>query len=49
VEVESFAEIADEFAARIARLVWCTAATVDRHMRFARVWIRRQLERRQPG
>jgi hypothetical protein len=30
MEVGSFAEIEDEFLKRVARIVWCTAATVDR-------------------
>lgn len=29
MDVESFAEIEAEFAARIRRIVWCTVATVD--------------------
>jgi general stress protein 26 len=29
MEVASFADIADEFNARVARIVWCTVATVD--------------------
>lgn len=29
MEVASFAEIADEFHARVARIVWCTVSTVD--------------------
>jgi general stress protein 26 len=29
-EVASFAEIEDEFMARVRRIAWCTAATVDR-------------------
>jgi len=29
VEVASFSEIADEFHARVARIVWCTVSTVD--------------------
>jgi uncharacterized pyridoxamine 5'-phosphate oxidase family protein len=30
MEVASFDEIAGEFNARVARIVWCTVATVDR-------------------
>jgi len=30
MNVASFADIADDFHARIARIVWCTMATVDR-------------------
>jgi general stress protein 26 len=30
MEVASFDDIADEFNARVARIVWCTVATVDR-------------------
>ena len=30
MDVASFAEIQDEFLARIARIVWCTVATVDK-------------------
>jgi len=30
MEVASFDEIAEEFNARVARIVWCTVATVDR-------------------
>jgi general stress protein 26 len=33
VDVTSFAEIEKEFMARIARIVWCTVATVDRRGR----------------
>jgi general stress protein 26 len=29
-EVASFEEIADEFRARVTRIVWCTVTTVDR-------------------
>ena len=29
MEVASFSEIADEFQARVARIVWCTVSTVD--------------------
>jgi general stress protein 26 len=29
MEVQSFAEIEDEFMARVRRIVWCTVATVD--------------------
>lgn len=30
MDVTSFEEIADEFTARVSRIVWCTVATVDR-------------------
>ena len=30
MDVNSFAEIEDEFAARISRIVWCTMTTIDR-------------------
>ena len=30
MDIASFAEIQDEFLARISRIVWCTVATVDR-------------------
>ena len=30
MDVDNFEEIADEFAARVGRIVWCTVATVDR-------------------
>ena len=33
MDVASFAEIQDEFEKRVARIVWCTAATVDRRGR----------------
>ncbi len=33
MDVASFSEIADEFRARISRIVWCTVATVDRRGR----------------
>jgi pyridoxine/pyridoxamine 5'-phosphate oxidase len=33
VEVASFAEIEAEFMRRVARIVWCTVATVDRQGR----------------
>jgi general stress protein 26 len=33
MEVASFAEIEQEFLARVARIVWCTVATVDRQGR----------------
>ncbi len=33
METASFAEIEDEFMARIRRIAWCTAATVDRRGR----------------
>jgi len=29
VDVKSFAEVKDEFVARVSRIVWCTVATVD--------------------
>ena len=29
MEVASFAEIEEEFTARVSRIVWCTVATVD--------------------
>jgi general stress protein 26 len=29
-QVSSFADIADEFNARVSRIVWCTVTTVDR-------------------
>ena len=33
MDVASFAEIEEEFAARVSRIVWCTVATVDRQGR----------------
>ena len=33
MEVASFAEIEEEFTARVSRIVWCTVATVDRQGR----------------
>ena len=33
MDVKSFSEIADEFDARVKRIVWCTVATVDRQGR----------------
>ena len=33
MEVEKFADIAQEFDARVKRIVWCTVATVDRQGR----------------
>ena len=33
MEVASFAEIEEEFNARVSRIVWCTVATVDRQGR----------------
>ena len=33
MDVASFAEIEDEFMARVRRIVWCTVATVDRQGR----------------
>ena len=33
MEVASFAEIEEEFNARVSRIVWCTVATVDRRGR----------------
>ncbi|MCH8007575.1 MAG: pyridoxamine 5'-phosphate oxidase family protein [Chloroflexi bacterium] len=33
MEVASFAEIEEEFTARVSRIVWCTVATVDRRGR----------------
>jgi hypothetical protein len=30
MEVKDFSEIEDEFNKRVARIVWCTAATIDR-------------------
>ena len=33
IEIATFAEIEQEFLERIARMVWCNAATVDRHGR----------------
>ena len=30
MDVATFAEIEEEFAARVSRIVWCTVATVDR-------------------
>ncbi len=33
MDVTSFAEIGEEFMARISRIVWCTVATVDRQGR----------------
>lgn len=33
VEVTDFSEIADEFHARVARMVWCSVATVDQECR----------------
>ncbi len=32
-EVSSFSEIEDEFQKRVARIVWCAAATIDRQGR----------------
>lgn len=32
-EIASFAEIEDEFMARVSRIVWCTLTTVDRQDR----------------
>ena len=33
MDVQSFAEIEEEFMARVRRIVWCTVATVDRRGR----------------
>jgi general stress protein 26 len=33
MDVASFDDIADEFGARVARIAWCSAATVDRKRR----------------
>ncbi len=33
MDVASFADIEEEFAARVSRIVWCTVATVDRQGR----------------
>jgi general stress protein 26 len=33
IEVTDFSEIADEFHARVARMVWCNVATVDEECR----------------
>src|ERR1700682_1462510 len=33
MDIASFAEIEDEFMARVRRIVWCTVATVDRRGR----------------
>lgn len=33
MEVSSFADIEDDFVARVKRIVWCTVATVDRQGR----------------
>jgi general stress protein 26 len=33
MDVASFADIADEFHARVSRIVWCSMATVDRRGR----------------
>ena len=33
MDVSSFDDIADEFHARVSRIVWCTVATVDRRGR----------------
>jgi general stress protein 26 len=33
IEVTDFSEIADEFHARVARMVWCNVATVDQECR----------------
>jgi len=30
MDIASFSDIADDFSARITRIVWCTVATVDR-------------------
>ncbi len=33
MDIASFAEIEEEFVARVSRIVWCTVATVDRQGR----------------